>query len=109
MKRYCLALDLQDDPSLIAEYEKWHRHPPPEIIKSITDSGITRMEIYRLADRLFMVMETKDSFSFQHKLAMDAANLHVQQWEALMWKYQRPLPWAGPGEKWILMDRIFTL
>jgi hypothetical protein len=25
MKRYCLALDLKDDPQLIAEYEHWHK------------------------------------------------------------------------------------
>jgi hypothetical protein len=26
-----------------------------------------------------------------------------------MWKFQRPLPQAKPGEKWILMERIFKL
>jgi len=24
-----------------------------------------------------------------------------------MWKFQKPLPWAKEGQKWILMDRIF--
>jgi L-rhamnose mutarotase len=67
------------------------------------------MDIYRVGNRLFMIMETKDGFSFEQKSAMDAANPVVQQWEALMWKYQQALPWAGPGEKWMLMDRIFTL
>jgi L-rhamnose mutarotase len=32
----------------------------------------------------------------------------VQEWEALMWKYQQALPKVKPGEKWMLMDRIFT-
>jgi len=40
---------------------------------------------------------------------MDAANLKVQEWEKLMWEFQRPLPWAEAGEKWILMDTIFKL
>jgi hypothetical protein len=26
-----------------------------------------------------------------------------------MWKFQRPLLQATPGEKWLLMDRIFKL
>jgi L-rhamnose mutarotase len=26
-----------------------------------------------------------------------------------MWTYQQALPLARPGEKWLLMDRIFTL
>ncbi len=109
MKRYCLALDLKDDPALIAEYEQHHRNVWPEIIKSIQDSGILSLEIYRIANRLFMLLETADDFSFEHKNAMDAANPRVQQWEQLMWKYQQALPGARPGEKWVVMDRIFGL
>ncbi len=111
MKHYCLALDLVDDPALIAEYENWHKKENgwPEITKSITDSGITDMKIYRTGNRLFMIMETDDSFSFDHKAAMDNANPKVKEWEQLMWKFQQPMPWAKNGEKWILMDKIFQL
>ncbi|WP_212002777.1 L-rhamnose mutarotase [Chitinophaga sp. HK235] len=109
MKRYCLALDLVDDPQLIAEYENYHRDVWPEIKKSITDSGIENMEIYRAGNRLFMIMEVNDSFSFERKGAMDADNPKVQEWEQLMWKYQQALPVAKPGEKWIIMDKIFSL
>ncbi len=111
MKRYCLALDLVDDPLLIAEYEHWHKaeNPWPEIKKSIQDAHITNMEIYRTGNRLFMVMETTDDFSFEKKAAMDAANPKVQQWEALMWKFHKALPWAKEGEKWMAMEKIFQL
>ena len=107
--RYCLALDLQKDASLIAEYEAWHREIWPEIRASILEGGITEMEIYRLEDRLFMIMETGDGFSFEKKAAMDAANPAVQRWEELMWKYQLAIPGGAPGEKWRLMDKIFSL
>ncbi|PWV49505.1 L-rhamnose mutarotase [Chitinophaga sp. S165] len=109
MKRYCLALDLVNDPVLIAEYEAYHRKIWPEIQKSIVDSGITNMEIYRIMDRLFMIMEVNESFSFEAKGAADAANPKVQEWEQLMWKYQKALPVAKPGEKWLMMDKIFSL
>jgi L-rhamnose mutarotase len=109
MKRYCLTLDLKDDSALIAEYEKYHREVWPEIKKSILDSGITNMEIYRFENRLFMIMETDDSFTFDRKAAMDAANPKVQEWETLMWKFQQPLKGSKPGEKWVLMDRIFEI
>ncbi|MCH5721182.1 hypothetical protein [Niabella hibiscisoli] len=26
-----------------------------------------------------------------------------------MWKYQQALPFARPGEKWVLMKKIFQL
>lgn len=109
MKRYCLALDLAGDPELIAEYERCHRQVWPEIKKSITDSGVLQMEIYRTGNRLFMIMETDDAFSLQRKADLDLANARVQEWEELMWKYQRPLPWAKNGEKWVLLERIFQL
>jgi L-rhamnose mutarotase len=107
--RYCLALDLQRDPALIAEYEGWHRDIWPEIKESITGSGITDMEIWRLEDRLFMIMETGPGFSFERKGAMDAGNPVVQRWEELMWKYQVAVPGGKQGEKWRLMDKIFKL
>ena len=109
MKRFCLALDLKNDPGLIAEYEEWHRKVWPEIKESIHSAGITAMEIYRLGERLFMVMETRDDFSFENKRRMDKANAKVQEWEELMWKFQQPLPQARPGEKWVRMERIFKL
>ena len=109
MKRYCLALDLKDDPALIAAYERYHEKIWPEIEESIRNSGINSMEIYRTGNRLFMIMETEEDFSFERKSASDAANPKVQEWENLMWKYQQALPHAKPGEKWVLMNKIFEL
>ena len=109
MKRYCFALDLKNDDELIAEYEKYHEAIWPEIRESITSAGIENLEIYRIENRLFMIMETNNDFSFDRKNKMDAANAKVQEWEKLMWKYQQALPSAGEGEKWILMKKIFTL
>src|ERR1700761_2138467 len=109
MQKYCLTLDLKDDPALIAEYEQYHKAIWPEIKKSILNSGITGMEIYRLGNRLFMIMEVDESFSFERKAQMDATNAKVQEWENLMWKYQQPLKYALNGEKWMLMEQIFKL
>lgn len=108
-KRFCLALDLKNDPLLIAEYESYHKQVWPEILKSIKDSGIQKMEIYRTGNRLTMVIETNESFSFQKKAETDASNPKVQEWEKLMWKYQQAIPHAKPGEKWVLMEKIFEV
>ena len=108
-RRFCLALDLKDDPSLIAEYQRYHQKVWPEIAESIRRSGIEDMEIYRVGTRLFMIMEVSEGFSFERKAAADRADPRVQEWESLMWRFQEPLPWAGPGEKWLAMERIFKL
>jgi L-rhamnose mutarotase len=109
VRRYCLALDLKDDPQLIAEYKRYHEKIWPEITRSIKDSGIEDLEIYLLGTRLFMIMEVNEKFSFAAKAEADRMNPKVQEWENLMWKFQKPLPQAKPGEKWILMERIFKL
>jgi L-rhamnose mutarotase len=109
MKRYCLALDLKDDEALIKEYEQYHKEVWPEILQSIKESGIEQMEIYRTGNRLFMIIEATDDFSFEEKAKADAANTTVQEWETLMWKYQQALPGSKPGEKWVLMEKIFSL
>lgn len=109
MKKYCLALDLKDDPQLIAEYENWHKKVWPEVALSILNSGIEKLEIYRTGNRLFMIMEVSEKFSFEAKNKSDRENEKVQEWETLMWKFQQPLPFAKPGEKWVLMDKIFEL
>jgi L-rhamnose mutarotase len=109
MKRYALALDLVDDEKLIAEYEAYHKAIWPEIEESIRSAGILNMEIYRVANRLFMVMEVANDFSFEAKAKADGSNPKVQEWEALMWKYQQALPTAKRGEKWLMMDKIFQL
>jgi len=107
MKRQCLALDLKNDPKLIEAYEEYHRNVWPEILDSLRDSGITNMEIYHVSNRLFMIIETIDDFSFEKKAKMDAENKRVQDWEILMWDYQQALPIAKPGEKWLPMKKIF--
>ncbi|GAB3217394.1 L-rhamnose mutarotase [Algoriphagus aestuariicola] len=56
---------------------------------------------------MFMILETVDEFTFERKAEQDATNPIIAKWEHLMWGFQQPIPWAKPGEKWVLMDRIF--
>ncbi len=108
-RRFCLTLDLKDDPKLIAEYQRYHEKVWPEIVESIKESGIEDMEIYLLGTRMFMIMEVNDTFTFDKKAKADKQNPKVQEWEELMWKFQQALPQAKRGEKWLRMERIFKL
>ncbi|OLC82796.1 MAG: L-fucose mutarotase [Acidobacteria bacterium 13_1_40CM_4_57_6] len=108
-RRFCLTLDLRDDPKLIAEYKRYHEKIWPEITRSIKDAGILDLEIYMHGRRMFMILEVDESFSFEKKAQADRENPKVQEWENLMWKFQKALPEARPGEKWLLMERIFKL
>jgi L-rhamnose mutarotase len=111
MPKLYYALDLHDDPALIAEYERWHRAENvwPEILESIAAAGILELEIHRVEDRLVLTMDVDESFSPEAKAAADAKDLRVQAWETLMSSFQKPLPGSAPGEKWRKMSRIFSL
>ena len=105
-RRRCFALDLVDDAGLIADYEA--RHAPgavwPAVIAHLRASGVEAMEIWRSGDRLVMIAETQEDWP----LAV-AAPPEIARWEEEMWRFQRALPHAAPGEKWVAMHRIFTL
>ena len=110
-KRYCLTLDLKNDPVLIGEYRHWHmsEHAWPEIPAGIREVGIVDMEIYLLGTRLFMIMETGPEFDFQRDMAKLSGLPRQKEWEEFVAKFQQSLPGASSSEKWKLMDRIFKL
>jgi L-rhamnose mutarotase len=107
MRRLYLALDLKDDPALIAEYEQWHLSGKiwPEVVLSLDAAGVLDLEIFRCGNRLTMAVELPDS----EDGASGAALPRIGAWEELMWKFQQRLPFASEGEKWVAMKRIFSL
>ena len=64
MTRWFYALDLQDDPALIDEYERWHQADRiwPDILQSLRAAGIEAAEIFRTGTRLVLVMEVSAEF-----------------------------------------------
>ena len=111
MAQLYFALDLQDEPGLIEEHERWHQPKNiwPEVVDSIRTSGIDDMEILRCGNRLVMVLEVGPAYRAENKAAYDAGHPRVQAWEDLMWRFQRALPFAAIGEKWVPMKRVFSL
>jgi len=109
MKTYCLALDLINEPALIEQYEQHHKKIWPEITASIKHSGINDMKIYRVENRLVMIIQTDETFSFEKKAKNDERNPRVIEWETLMWNYQKTISGSKSGEKWRRMELIFDL
>jgi len=110
-QRICLTLDLQEDPDLISDYIHWHekRHIWPEIPQGIRAVGIRQMEIYRLGNRLFMIIEAGPEFDFERDMRRLATLSRQQEWEAFISKYQKSQPGETSSEKWKLMEKIFDL
>ena len=109
MKKYILFLDLVNDEKLISEYIDYHKDIPLAIKKSIFDSGIISMEIYRFHDRMVMEIKANDDFNFEHKNELDINNSQVISWEKLMSTYQKNIPGSPENVKWVLAENIFKL
>lgn len=110
MKTYAQTLDLKSDPDAIARYDEHHRAVWPEVRRGLRDIGIQHMRIWRLGRRLFMLMETIDSFEPHRDLAryMDS-DPRIREWQELMASLQEPAPGAQPSELWANMELVFTL
>ena len=93
MKRYCLTLDLKDDPILIEQYKEYHapENRRPGIMRHIRSAGVESMEIYLFGTRMCMVMEANDDFTFERMNALNQQSAENQEWENLMWGFQQAL------------------
>ena len=110
MQRLYFALDLDDDPAAIAAYEDWHRPNRiwPEVVAQLRAAGIHELEIFRCGNRLVMVKQVPEGTSDQSPAAHETG-ARMEEWEQLMWRFQRPLPGANAGQKWVPMARLFSL
>lgn len=109
MKRFCQTLELRDDPELIEKYCEAYAHVWPEIMAGQREVGILDMQIYRLGNRLFMIVDTVDSFGWDRDMARLATLPRQAEWEAYVAQFQGCDPDAPSTEKWRLMEKIFQL
>jgi L-rhamnose mutarotase len=105
-RRLLFALDLVNDYAKIAEYERFHGPGGvwPEIVDDIRAQGIEGMEIWRSGDRMVMIATVADDYPRARDIPAK-----YDEWESLMWGFQKALPHADPGQKWVPMRQIFDL
>jgi L-rhamnose mutarotase len=111
LKRYCLTLDLKNDPESIRQYKYWHENQNiwPEIPRGIREVGFSEMEIYLRGTRMFMIVEADESVSFDAAMAKMATLPRQKEWAAFVARFQQQLPDAKGDEKWMMMERVFKL
>ena len=106
-KRFCLALDLKNEPELIAKY--LNHHAPencwPEISAGIKKSGIEIMDIYQTDNRLFMICEMPVEVDFEEAWQKMGTYERQAEWGALMSKFQQALP--GHKLEWVKMQKVY--
>src|SRR5439155_24305875 len=109
MQTYGMALDLRDDPLLIARYKKEHAEVWPEVVARLRDIGVTEMKIFLLGPRMFMYCETRDGFDPANDFARSNDDPTYKKWDELMRTMQQRVDEARPGEWWAQMEPVFDL
>lgn len=106
MAVWVYLLDLVDDEAAIERYEALHREVWPEVLEHLAASGLKSCRIDRVGTRLVMLTESDEAVASDG--GGNAVPERVQEWEALMDQFQQRLPFAQPGEKWVLARQIFS-
>lgn len=112
MPSFAQALDLKDDPALIAAYKAHHRAVWPEVLAALRAIGITQMRIYLLGTHLFMHFEAIDGFDPARDFQKFTLHPRGQEWDTLMRTFQqrvRESGGVGPSDWWTPMELVFDL
>lgn len=110
-KRYVQTMELKNDAGLIRKYRQVHdrEHFWDEIKDGIRSVGILEMEIYILANRLVMIVDTPLNFDWDSAMARLATLPRQDEWEHYVAMFQQCAADATSDEKWQMMDRMFYL
>jgi L-rhamnose mutarotase len=109
MTTFALALDLRDDPELIARYRARHQAVPAAVEARLLGAGVERLDIYGTGNRLFMVLELPDGADPGTAFAGLNDDPAYAAWDAEMRELQVPVPSARPGELWSSMEHLYRL
>jgi L-rhamnose mutarotase len=114
--RHCFAIDLIDRQQAVEAYEDWHRpgKTPTEIIALFRNRGVDDLQIHRVGNRLFMILDLSDDVSaadFAHASSGDA---EMKKWVERMNGYQQPIAFGSvaaqtPSQSWVAMSELFNL
>lgn len=107
-KRFCLALDLKNEPALIEEYLKYHsrEHFWYVIGEGIKKAGVEVMDIYNADNRLFMICEMPVEVDLDEAWQKMGTYERQAEWGALMSQFQQALP--GHKLEWVPMKRVYS-
>lgn len=110
-KRYCQVMELKNEEALIAAYKRAHSREEmwQEVLDGIRSVGILEMEIYIVANKLVMIVETPLEFEWESAMTKLATLPRQAEWENFVARFQQCAAGATSDQKWQLTERIFTL
>jgi hypothetical protein len=105
-----LTANLVADPKLEKEYVAYHQtqfEKWPEIAKGFCNADFQQLQVFKNEKQLMLIISIPKGENLD-KLNMKttANNPRVEDWNALMKKYQTGIEGTKPDETWIFLDKI---
>ena len=108
-KYFGLTLCLQDDPAKIAAYKEAHLRVWPEVTARLREVGVHEMRIFLRERRMFMYIETDDSFEPARDFVRVNEDPKSDEWNVWMAELQERAPEATANEWWAEMEQVFDM
>jgi len=108
-KTMVYTTDLVNEPALIKVYDSMHSKNGiwPELKKANLASGIHEIKIYRVGNRLFMLVTVPaDADPSRMDSLYLGADKKIEVWNKMMSNFQRALPGVDTTKKWSSMELI---
>ena len=103
----CFLVDLASGDAGPA-YDNAHRHElPAEVSAGMRACGIIESRIYRLRDRLVMILHVDEGFSMQRAAELNAGVPEIQAWNRRMAALQRA-PFSD-ATSWMQAECVFEM
>jgi L-rhamnose mutarotase len=104
MRRFAQVIGLKAEG--IAEYERLHAEPWPEVLDMIHECNIRNYSIFRHGNLLFAYFEYVGD-DFESDMAKMAADPKTQAWWSHTAPLQEPVEGRKPGAWWATIDEVF--
>ncbi len=107
-KDIAMMVNLVNDSAAIAAYDEYHAKAWPEVIAANEPANIKGVKIYRLQNRLVMILTVPENWDGDKDQNYVKSSPKVKEWLSIMEKFQQPSPEAPAGTKgWTTMKLVF--
>jgi L-rhamnose mutarotase len=109
-KEIVMMVNLKNDSAIIQRYEAYHAAAWPEVTEASKAAGFVKINIYRLGNRIVMVLTVPENWDAQEGSQRYLSySPRVKEWVDTMAAMQEVSPEAPEGSNgWSPMKRIYS-
>jgi L-rhamnose mutarotase len=109
-RHYLLTANLVEDPEMQQEYRHYHEvqfDEWPEVAQGFCNANFQQLLVYENNRQLLLVISIPADKTLNELNPLTTKdNPRMDEWNAMMGKYQEGIPGTGPDEVWVFLEEI---